>query len=157
MSLQDFMPLLQTGGAGLLIILAGLIRIPKLEINIWTALAHVVGRALNGDVITKVDKLTSDVNQLSSDFEVHLKLEEEERVRNARQRILRFNDELLFRTKHSKEHYDDVLEDIDKYEEYCMNHPEYKNNKANRAIENIRNQYDSHLQNHDFLGLKERI
>ena len=157
MSLQDFMPLIQTGGAGLLIILAGLIRIPKLEVNIWTALAHVVGRALNGDVITKVDKLTSDVNQLSSDFEVHLKLEEEERVRNARQRILRFNDELLFRTKHSKEHYDDVLEDIDKYEEYCINHPEYKNNKANRAIENIRNEYDSHLQNHDFLGLQEVI
>lgn len=153
MSLQDFMPLIQMGGTGLLIILAGLIRIPKLEVNIWTALAHVVGRALNGDVITKVDKLTSDVNQLSSDFEVHLKLEEEERVRNARQRILRFNDELLFRTKHSKEHYDDVLEDIDKYEEYCINHPEYKNNKANRAIENIRNEYDSHLQNHDFLGL----
>lgn len=157
MSLQDFMPLIQMGGTGLLIILAGLIRIPKLEVNIWTALAHVVGRALNGDVITKVDKLTSDVNQLSSDFEVHLKLEEEERVRNARQRILRFNDELLFRTKHSKEHYDDVLEDIDKYEEYCINHPEYKNNKANRAIENIRNEYDSHLQNHDFLGLQEVI
>lgn len=150
MSLQDFMPLIQMGGTGLLIILAGLIRIPKLEINIWTALAHVVGRALNGEVIVKVDKLTSD-------FEDHLRIEEEERAKNARQRILRFNDELLFRTKHSKEHYDDVLEDIDKYEEYCINHPEYKNNKANRAIENIRNEYDSHLQNHDFLGLKERI
>jgi len=150
MSVQDFMPLLQTGGAGLLIILAGLIRIPKLEINIWTALAHVVGRALNGEVITKVDKLAAD-------FEKHLLDEEQERVKIARQRILRFNDELLFRTKHSKEHYDDVLEDIDMYEEYCMCHPEYKNNKANRAIEHIRNEYDSHLQNHDFLGLKEII
>ena len=157
MSLQDFMPLLQTGGAGLLIILAGLIRIPKLEINIWTALAHVVGRALNGDVITKVDKLTSDVNQLSSDFDVHLKLEEEERVRNARQRILRFNDELLFRGNHTKEHYDEILEDIDRYEQYCLDHPDYRNNKAHRAISNIKNEYDKHLINHDFLGLQEVI
>ena len=157
MSVQDFMPWLQTGGAGLLIILAGLIRIPKLEINIWTALAHVVGRALNGDVITKVDKLTSDVNQLSSDFDVHLKLEEEERVRSARQRILRFNDELLLRGKHTKEHYDEILEDIDRYEQYCLDHPDYRNNKAHRAISNIKNEYDNHLINHDFLGLQEVI
>ena len=150
MSIQEFIPLIQTGGVGLLIILAGLIRIPKLEINIWTALGRAIGRALNGEVIEKVDKLTSD-------FEDHLRIEEEERAKNARQRILRFNDELLFRTKHSKEHYDDILEDIDMYEQYCMSHPKYKNNKANRAIENIRQEYDSHLQNHDFLGLQEKI
>lgn len=150
MSLQDFVPYLQAGGVGILIILAGLIRIPKIEINLWTALAHIVGKALNGEVIAKVDKLTAD-------FEAHVRIEEEERVGNARQRILRFNDELLFRTRHSKEHYDDVLEEIDRYEQYCNDHPEYINNKASRAIENIRKEYDAHLQNHDFLGLQEII
>ena len=150
MSLQDFMPMLQAGGIGLLIILTGLIRIPKIEINLWTILARVIGRALNSEVLEKVDNLTSD-------FEDHLRIEEEERAKRARQRILRFNDELLFRTKHSKEHYDDVLEDIDMYEHYCASHPDYKNNKATRAIKNIRKEYDSHLQNHDFLGLKEII
>lgn len=150
MSLQDFMPVIQTGGVGLIIVLAGLIRIPKIEINLWTILARVIGRALNGEVIEKVDNLTSD-------FEDHLRLEEEERARNARQRILRFNDELLFRNKHTKEHYDEILEDIDRYEQFCHEHPEYKNNKAQRAIKNIRQEYDKHLQNHDFLGLQEII
>lgn len=150
MGLQDFIPYMQTGGVGLLIILIGLIRIPKIEINLWTILARVIGRALNGEVIEKVDNLTSD-------FEEHLKVEEEERMKLARQRILRFNDELLFRTKHSKEHYDDVLEDINQYEQYCDEHPDYKNNKAHLAIENIRKEYDNHLINHDFLGLKEII
>ena len=150
MSLQDFIPVLQTGGIGLLIILAGLIRIPKIEINLWSLLARVVGRALNGEVIEKVDNLTSD-------FEDHLRIEEEERMKRARQRILRFNDELLFRTKHSKEHYDDILEDINQYEEYCHDHPAYKNNKAGHAIKNIRKEYDNHLENHDFLGLQEIV
>lgn len=150
MSFQEMIPALQTGAVGLLIILAGLIRIPKIEINLWSLLARVIGRALNGEVLEKVDNLTSD-------FEDHLRIEEEERMKQARQRILRFNDELLFRTKHSKEHYDDVLEDINQYEEYCHDHPKYKNNKAYAAIENIRKEYDNHLQNHDFLGLKEII
>ena len=51
MSLQDFMPMLQAGGIGLLIILTGLIRIPKIEINLWTILARVIGRALNSEVL----------------------------------------------------------------------------------------------------------
>ena len=150
MSFEEMIPVLQTGAVGLLIILAGLIRIPKIEINLWSLLARIIGRALNGEVLEKVDNLTSD-------FEDHLRIEEEERMKQARQRILRFNDELLFRTKHSKEHYDDVLEDINQYEEYCHEHPKYKNNKAHRAIENIRKEYDTHLQNHDFLGLQEII
>lgn len=157
MSLQDFMPLIQTGGVGILIILAGLIRIPTIEINLWTMLARIIGRALNNDVIEKVDALKEDLDTLKVDFDKHLRVEEEERVRRARQRILRFNDELLFRTTHSKEHYDDVLEDINRYEQYCHDHPDFINNKAHRAIDNIRKEYDTHLQNHDFLGLKEII
>lgn len=150
MSLQELSPLLQTGGVGILIVLAGLIRIPKIEINLWTALARVIGRALNGEVIEKVDNLTSG-------FEDHLRIEEEERARMARQRILRFNDELLFRNRHTKEHYDDILEDIDRYEQFCREHPDYQNNKARLAIGNIRQEYDKHLQDHDFLGLQEII
>lgn len=150
MSLQDVLPILQTGGIGLLIILLGLIRIPKIDINLWSILARAVGRALNGEVIEKLNNLTSD-------FEDHLRIEEEERMRLARQRILRFNDELLFKANHSKEHYDDILEDINLYEQYCLGHPLYKNNKAYRAIENIRKEYDTHLQNHDFLGLQEIV
>ena len=150
MSLQDFMPMIQTGGIGLLVILLGLIRIPKIDINLWSILARVIGKALNGEVIEKINNLTSD-------FEDHLRIEEEERMKLARQRILRFNDELLFRTKHSKEHYDDVLEDINQYEQYCHDHPDYKNDKAHLAIDNIRNEYNVHLHNHDFLGMQEIV
>lgn len=59
-----------------------------------------------------------------------------------RYRILRFNDELLERDKlHTKEHFDQVLEDIDDYEDYCRRDPDYKNSKAVMAIEHIRQVY----------------
>lgn len=65
--------------------------------------------------------------------------------------MLRFNDEVLQGVRHTKEHFDEVLEDIDEYECYCKAHPEYPNNKAVLAIENIRGIYATALKEHDFL------
>ena len=58
-----------------------------------------------------------------------------------RYRILRFDDEIRHDAKHTKEHFDQILEDITEYEKYCSSHPEYRNNKAMLAIENIKRIY----------------
>ena len=76
---------------------------------------------------------------------------EEENVRNIRQRILRFQDEILMGKKHSKEHFDEVLSDVDAYEKYCNTHPDYKNNKAVLAIETIKEVYADCIEEHSFL------
>lgn len=60
---------------------------------------------------------------------------------DSRYRILRFNDEILHDEKHTKEHFDQILDDITRYEKYCDEHPEYENNKAVLAIENIERVY----------------
>ena len=49
-----------------------------------------------------------------------------------------------------KEYYDEILSDIDKYEHYCLNHPEYPNNKAMLSIENIKKTYADLLERNDF-------
>ena len=121
-----------------------MIRLPKIDINLWSLMARSLGRALNKEVLDRVDTLTKD-------FEQHLKVEELEKIRQARQRILRFNDEILFERRHSKEHFDEILEDIDIYEKYCNEHPDYKNNKAILAINTIKSVYDDCLKSHDFL------
>lgn len=69
----------------------------------------------------------------------------------ARYRILRFNDEILHGTHHTKEHFDQILGDINSYESYCSSHPEYENNKAVLAIENIKKVYQSCTAKNDFL------
>lgn len=148
MSIFEITTLAQDGLIGLVIVLLGLIKIPKIDINLWTALAHVVGRALNGEMIERVDKIDRELT-------LHMKKTEEERIRQARQRILRFSDEVLYEKGHSKEHYDEILEDIDKYELYCANHPDFKNNKAVMAIETIKDAYQDCIENHDFLKYKK--
>lgn len=43
------------------------------------------------------------------------------------------------------------MAEIDAYEKYCADHPEYPNNRAVLAIENIRETYKERLKRHDFL------
>ena len=144
---MDFLELnnlAQHGMVGLLIILAGMIKIPKLELNIWNLIGRTIGRSVNKEVLEKVSQLSQEVDVLKKD-------EELERARQARQRILRFNDEILFEKRHSKEHFDEILDDIDTYEEYCRTHEDYENNKAVLAIATIREVYKDCLKTHDFL------
>lgn len=73
-------------------------------------------------------------------------------AKNARRRILRFNDELLKNnTNHSKEYFDDVLDDTTEYLRYCEKHPDFKNGKASLAIENIERVYRNCMEKKSFL------
>lgn len=68
-----------------------------------------------------------------------------------RYRILRFNDEVKQEVNHTEEHFNQILEDITKYEEYCRTHPEFENNKAVFAIENIKKVYRKCTDDGTFL------
>ena len=68
-----------------------------------------------------------------------------------RYRILRFNDEVKQGIRHTEEHFTQILEDITNYNSYCDNHPEFPNDKAVFAIENIRRVYIQCLEEDDFL------
>lgn len=140
-----------TGIIGILIILAGMIKVPKMELNIWNSLGRVIGRSINDEVMERVQELKSIVNELQTEVQRIQKEEELERARQARQRILRFNDEILFEKRHSKEHFDEILDDINTYEEYCRTHEDYENNKAVLAIATIKEVYRDCLKTHDFL------
>ena len=146
-----------TGIIGILIVLAGMIKVPKMELNIWNSLGRVIGRSVNVEVMERVQELKSTVNELQTEVQRIQKEEELERARQARQRILRFNDEILFNKRHSKEHFDEILDDIDTYEEYCREHEDYENNKAVLAIATIREVYKDCLKTHDFLTHTKKV
>lgn len=151
--------LARLGIVGVVIILVGCIKPPQLKINLWAWLFQHIGESMNKGVIEEVtsvkedvDSLKDDVDCLRTDLESHEEAAGEEKARNARQRILRFSDEVLLNQKHSKEHFEEVLDDIDAYEEYCDTHPKYENSKAVFAINTIRRVYDTCLKEKDFLG-----
>lgn len=119
------------------VIFLSLIQIAPIKINPWSWIARKLGKALTGD-------LESELHNLRDDFDLS-------QVTQARIRILRFNDELLRDEPHSKEFFDNVLEDVDVYERYCIAHPQYRNSKAVLAIANIRRCYEKHEADRDFL------
>ncbi len=132
------------GGGVALIVLLTLIQIAPIKINPWSALAKALGRAINADVLHELDLVKKKL-------EGHITMDDQRVADGHRTRILHFNNELLRNIRHTKEEYIEALAEIDAYEKYCEENPEYPNNRAVLAIENIRDNYKERLQKHDFL------
>jgi hypothetical protein len=131
-------------GGGVVFVLLTLVQITPIKINPWSFIAKKVGRALNGEVINKVNDLGSDLKDLRE-------VCDEREADSCRTRILRFNDEIMHNQIHTKEHFDQILIDISKYENYCNEHEEYKNGIANFAIETINKTYRKCMDEKSFL------
>ena len=144
MTLHEITIMAQDGLIGLFIVLLGLIRIPRIDMNFWTLIFRALGKTINGD-------MTERINKIGSELDAHIKRTEETRIKQARQRILRFSDDIMLGKNHSLEHYSDIIDDIDIYEEYCNGHPDYVNNKAKSAIKLIRETYEDHMHYNSFL------
>lgn len=132
------------GGGGVLVVLLTLVQIAPVKINPWSAIAKAVGRAVNADV-------AKELCEIKKKLDDHVTMDDRRTADGHRTRILHFNNELLRSIDHTEEEFNEVLAEIDAYEEYCEEHPEYPNNRAILAIENIRSNYKERLQKHDFL------
>lgn len=95
----------------------------------------------NSEVIKKLDQLDEKI----------VNLEAAEAERNAvlsRTHILRFNDELYNNIHHSREYFEQTLDDIAVYDRFCVDHPEFANGRTQMAAESIkatfRRLYDEH-------------
>lgn len=131
-------------GGGIVIVLMTLIQITPIKLNPWSWIGRSIGRAINGEVLEKVEALTKDVEQNKAD-------DDEQWATLSRTHILRFGDEILHDVSHSKEHFDQILLDISKYEQYCDEHPHYENNIAAATIKQIKKTYQKCLDENTFL------
>lgn len=120
------------------------LQVAPIKINPWTWIARAIGRAINAEVIAKVDKLEIEVQTVKKNTEEH-------EAKSARVRILRFGDEILHDVKHSQEHFNQVLLDITEYEEYCSKHPEFRNNVTGITTKRIMETYEKCLKDNNFL------
>ena len=104
------------------------------------------------EISDKLDAQRKDIDDLKDTFTKMQGIESKEEAKSARRRILKFNDELLRGLKHSKEYFDDILEDVKTYEDYCNSHPDFENGKTVMADKNIRRCYEHCMETHDFLS-----
>lgn len=140
MSIQEIL----AGSGGILVILMTLVQITPFKVNPWTSIGKAIGKALNSDVIEKLDKVEHRLDE-------HIRVDDERNADAHRAYILRFNTELLREIRHTEEDFHEILYNIDCYERYCKDHPEYQNNRAVHAIKNINRVYDECMEKHDFL------
>ena len=131
---------------GFLALLASsvVVQVSPIKLNPWTWLAKKIGTAINGEVLEKVDHISVELAE-------HVKYDNERNAKRARVRILRFADEILQGELHSREHFDEVLEDITEYNRYCTKHPEFPNDKAVLSIAHIERTYRTRMERNDFL------
>ena len=72
------------------------------------------------------------IDKLQTSYDAHVKDYEAAKAASQRYRILRFYDEVCDGCKHSESHFEDILDDIDDYENYCDSHPKFKNKQKSK-------------------------
>jgi len=147
MSLYDW---LQAGGGAALLLMT-LVQIAPIKINPWSAVARGIGKTMNKDMMDKLESVETEVKDLK---EKHDKLEnrmDKDDTDACRTRIIRFADELRRGVEHSEEFFNQILDDVSDYEHYCLEHPNYKNNKAGNAIAEIDKVYQKCMEKNSFL------
>ena len=123
---------------GWLFVLLTLVQLAPIKVNPWSWLAKSIGKAMG---IAAIEKKLDN----------HIASDDKRDADGHRVKILQFNKELLRSIDHTKEEFIEVLAEIDAYERFCKEHPDYPNNRAVMAIENIQENYKERLKKHDFL------
>ena len=137
------------GTVGVIVaVLLGLIKVKPLEISVWHWFARKLGRAFNGETIDKLKTIEETLNN-------HLQEEEEKEQLRHRTIILRFADEMYQGIYHSQDHFEEIIDVIKKYDNYCDLHPGFKNGRTETAAKIINDQYQECLKRRSFEKEKE--
>ena len=107
---------------------------------VWDFVKFLINR--KDDTKAQIVEVKKSINKLGE------RIDENQAIL-ARTHILRFDDELLNDIKHSKEYFSQTLQDIDVYEAFCVDHPNFKNSFATAAINHILKTYGELLEKHN--------
>lgn len=130
--------------AGIIFSLSVVIEISPIKLNPWKHILKWIGQAVNGELIKKVDDMNADLQGFKKDCE-------ERNAKLLRSHILGFGDELLHEQHHSKESFDQILMEINEYEQYCDDHQDFKNNVAKLTIKRIKAVYEHCMEEGGFI------
>lgn len=130
---------------------SGLIQIAPIKINPWSWLIQRIGREAGKELYEKLESLEEKVDDLDERVKAHEGQREEQENVGRRRRILRFADECRKNEKHSLEHFNEILDDISEYKQYCSDHPKFKNDKCAISVEFVEKAYKHCVETDDFL------
>ena len=98
----------------------------------------------NSEVLKAIQNLADKITGIENRMD-------KENADEARRNILSFDDELRRGVPHSEESFNQVLQDIKFYRNYCREHTDYENDKATSAINHIRETYQAVKNENKFI------
>ncbi len=128
----------------LIAIISIFVEFTPIKWNPISSLFKWIGNKINGEVLTKVNSLQSQINNIKGESDERNAIE-------CRVRILRFGDELRLGIQHSQESFDQIMDDMNLYDKYCKDHPEFINNRTVLTKKKILEVYWSSMDNNNFL------
>lgn len=115
-----------------------------------TVFAAIVGSGLLNLIIQHHWEKHSELTKLTGAVtEMNEKIDRNSAILS-REHILRFDDELINGIEHTKEYFRQELEDIDTYEKFCKEHPDFKNSYTVEAAQHIRRIYEHLIDSGEF-------
>lgn len=127
-------------------VLFSLVEVSKIKINPWSWISGIIFKG----VIDQLKENKEEIVALKDELAEFKKEQNFNEATAARRRILRFNDEAIFGMKHTREHFDEIISDIDNYESFCKENTDYQNNKGKMAMKNIKDIYQRRISENKF-------
>ena len=125
----------------------------ELELVVTVIIAIIGSNALWGFIqflLERKDKKTDCSKKiLKAIQELKAKLDERTAI-GCRIRILKFMDEIIEGWEHSKDSYNQIMQDITNYHQYCEEHPQFLNHQTDATIERLKKDYEHRLEINDF-------
>lgn len=122
-----------------LTIILGLVEISPIKLNPWTAIKKFF--TANQELAKEIRAVATHVDEIDKRVQAKFKRDEELDIIDIRVRILKFGEEILQHRKHTKEHFEQAMLDIDKYEKYCEENPDFPNSITVSNIKLIKDVY----------------
>lgn len=142
---EGFSLLQYLGAAAVAAIVAGVFGLLTLFINrFWAKKDEKRG---------KLKEISDSIADVRATLDGHIAADDERYAVQCRTRILRFADELINEPDHlhTQGNFEQCLQDITDYDQYCADHPKFKNELTLRSAEIIRQVYDKCAREHKFL------
>ena len=99
----------------------------------------------------KLDGIRKAVEKTNSRIDGLEASQKQKDAEDARRQVLLFADEIRREIAHSEESFNQVLDDIHTYENYCRIHEEYQNNKAMGSIQLVIDTYYQCKKSNNFI------
>lgn len=137
-------------GGIVLIVVLSLLQVSKININPWDKIFGWIGDRLNSNLRGELNKVDQKVDTIGKKLDGHIRESSEKDLQDTRRDILEFCNSCMNKRKHTKEQFDFVIAQCDKYKKHIRDN-KIENGVISSAIREIERLYEQCIRENSFL------